>query len=337
MEAIYYPNVYVESLTWLKFAMLYFRHIYPITPSGLPDDCPDWYAMTIEETDLIRPHFPTYQEGAYATTKVIERVDMILARPKSYWYYFRTPSLLEKWRAPENQTELIYHDKYTDEWATFCVKHGFAKPTERGILLSPDLASIYMTVLADTISSFNEMSLVTDSALMHNFSQFAGRPPQTKTLSVGASIIELALPNKMGLIPIERIIDFRNRKDYQDCLYAFHRELDKFLAVNPQGTPNEFLDEYERSRGQLFTSILNLTGSVTPVVMSAASIVHGHFSVASAIGEAASAASALAAVNSIATARRSNTSARQCKRYLASLRRNHWMAGNVKRDFGNKL
>lgn len=326
MRAIYYPNVFVSSQNWLKFALLYFERICPITPFGMDEsELPNWYREALESTDLLRPHVPSYQEGDLSTCEYVAEVDSILANPSRYRRIFRDPHFLNKWTNSDEQTNLIYEDKYTHEFQRFFVDNQLGTRVSDGILMHRDLAGMYMTILAQVIAEHTEMSVVTDSKKMSTFS-FVNRRfndgDTCRQIMLGKKVIELGLPSGIQDIDIRSIIALRNTDDYRRNLHAFHRILHTFCYEDPTSqTAREFIAEYKAVRSGVFSFISGLAGSLIPVGISAWTAIHGNSLVSNISSSTAGIVASAATVAQYLGSRQTNIYERQCGKFLSTLRK----------------
>ena len=80
-QLIYYPGFEVQNEQWLKFALLYVNQLEPIIPPAGDSYLSVLFRQLQDETDLLRIHRPTEEEGYRATLDSIERVETILRHP----------------------------------------------------------------------------------------------------------------------------------------------------------------------------------------------------------------------------------------------------------------
>jgi len=84
---LYYPGFEVRDTTWLKFALLYLDELRPIIPDNpfreehyLSDDA----RRVKNDTDLIHPYQPKYEEGAAASLMACDEFEKYLRNPERY-------------------------------------------------------------------------------------------------------------------------------------------------------------------------------------------------------------------------------------------------------------
>src|ERR1039457_1576248 len=95
-QLIYYPGFEVMDVEWLKFALLYLDKLSPIIPYSADIFLSDTHRMLAEETDLISPHRPSYEEGDNATRDAMDKIESILQHPERYERIFGDSKSLVK-------------------------------------------------------------------------------------------------------------------------------------------------------------------------------------------------------------------------------------------------
>lgn len=229
---LYYPSFTVENKTWLKFALLYFDDLSPIIPSSGDAELNKWYKKLIKDTNLITPYRPDNKEGFDATLDAIEHIDKIFKEPQKYKPIFGESNFIERWEIEENQQFTIFNEKYNQEWETYCIQSGIGHSIDQGVNVPKDVAYLYMTILAHAISEQNGMSPITDHQSLDKFSIFARSQtkPDKNKIDIAQAVINLSLPTNLEQIPLEKIIEHRNRTDFLTYQRAFHDELSQYLA-----------------------------------------------------------------------------------------------------------
>jgi hypothetical protein len=259
-ELIYYPTFEVIDPQWLKFALLYIDKLDPIIPEAGDGYLSDEFQQVMGETDLIDIHRPNYGEGFSATRDALENLEKILKHPERYFDVFQ-PHFIEKWKQPQRQTARLFKDKYTDEWEQFCLKNRLGRPTRTGLLLSEDVALLYMTLLAQVIADSRGVSPITDDPLLDRFAIFTRRQHSADSTSMktAQAIINLELPAHISNIPLTEIISRRNSEGFKERLRAFHQSLDAFMSNTEQGnTPGRFGESLGNSWNDFREDILKL-------------------------------------------------------------------------------
>ena len=171
-KIIFYPTFEVHNYNWLRFALLYIDELIPIIPPSGDEELSTAYKEIIKETDLIKAHRPTYNEGYKATLDAIERLEKVINQPILYYPIFETPNILDSWRNPENHKYLLFKEKYSHSWESFCLDNNFGRKEKEGFLLPSQLAFIFMTIFSNAIAESKGLPVITDSTHMDRFSIF---------------------------------------------------------------------------------------------------------------------------------------------------------------------
>jgi hypothetical protein len=233
---LYYPGFEIEDEAWLKFALLYLDKLSTIVPHSAEEDLEDKHKLILKNTDLLGNYHPDYDESEKATDDAIEIIDKVLNNPARYWSRFGEVKYLEVWKNPRFHDFEIYREKYSHAFLYFCETNGFATRTQKGIKVPTDLGLIYMSLLAYSIKDNKGIDVITDSERTRRLRSVADKTwkqniVQEKLTSI-RSFIELQLPTDVRSIPIDSIVELRNKPSYRKKLKAFHEIVEKFGAVN---------------------------------------------------------------------------------------------------------
>ena len=230
---IYYPGFEVRDPDWLKFALLYIEKLNPIIPFSGDDYLSELHHKLENYADLINIYRPDYSEGERATFEAIDQVEKILKNPERYGTIFNKPNILDFWRNPVQQKYTLFGEKYANPWEKFCLKNKLAKSSPEGMLIHKDLGLIYMTLLAQSIADKNPAkgSPITDYPNLDKYSIFTHSADRSTEgiLNAAQSTIRLKLPLNLKELPIDKIIQHRNRPKFLERLAAFHTALDNFF------------------------------------------------------------------------------------------------------------
>ncbi|MCX5813339.1 MAG: hypothetical protein NT178_12465 [Proteobacteria bacterium] len=265
-QLIYYPGFEIKDHDWLKFALLYIDELNPIIPTAGDIFLTELHRKLTEETDLIKPHRPNYEEGMNATFDALDIVEKIIRNPSRYLRLFGTSKIIEKWQQPENHNYTLFEDKYTYEWEQFCRNAKLSTQSDLGIMLPKELGLIYMTILANAISESRGISSITDYKALDNLSILIRRTTDPlKKMSTAKSIINLKLPANLRDVAVDKIIKFRNRPQFKIKLNSFHQELNNFLSnIEVGNTAFDFIESYEQVWSDFSDELVQLgTGIVT--------------------------------------------------------------------------
>lgn len=325
-RVIYYPGFEVEDINWLKFALLYLEKLEPIIPYTGDKHLSELYRRLLDGTDLLHINRPEYEEGTKANYDAIDVVEKILKNPARYVRVFNTPNVVERWRNPNKQKYLLFEEKYTDAWEHFCIKEHLAKPSHQGLLISGELAYIYMTFFAHAIGDSRGVPPMTDRRRLDLLSIMGRRATrqQEKEIDVAHGVIQLKLPANIRNIEVSEIIKFRNRRGWDKKLKAFHTEFDKFFRNVENGETSE---KFVKSFGNIYK---DFSDEIVKIGVGAASFGLGvwmfvnspQITQANYIKEVLAGTSlTIGSVIGIRTTWKNTETKRYCRKYLASLGR----------------
>ena len=131
-DMIYFPGFEVKNENWLKFALLYFDTLRPIIPYTFYAEeryLSDTFQHVMNETDLIRPYRPDYDEGFCASILACEEFEKFLSHPEIYGAYFygsKSGSHIQRWRNRNYQDCTLFSGKYSQEFFDFCTDNKIA-------------------------------------------------------------------------------------------------------------------------------------------------------------------------------------------------------------------
>jgi len=250
-ELIYYPSFEVRNREWLKFALLYLENLDPIIPESGDIHLSDEYRMIVDETDLIKKHRPTHEEGENATLDAIDQIERILRHPEAFEGIFPDANFLDKWKNPNEYQFTLFREKYIEYWEAFCTENNIGSKSPYGLVVSRDVANIYMTILAQCVADSRGVSPITDIESLDRFSIFTriSNKNDTNTIEAAQGIINLKLPKNLKEISLKDIVNLRNQQNFKQHQRAFHKELEQFLGDLEQA--NESI-EFEKSLGNIW-------------------------------------------------------------------------------------
>lgn len=251
-ELIYYPSFEMQNREWLKFALLYMEKLDPIIPESGDIHLSDEYRMVVTETDLIQKHRPDDEEGKRATLDAIDQIERVLRHPNAFIGVFSDNNFIEKWKNPKEQKFTLFEEKYTDYWERFCLDNRLGKRSNYGLMVSRDVANIYMTILAQCVADSRGVSPITDDRFLDRFSIFSRKasPNIANTVEAAQGIINLKLPSNLRDLSLDDIVKHRNRKNFKQHQRAFHDELEQFLEKVEQASG---YIAFEKSLGNIWS------------------------------------------------------------------------------------
>lgn len=244
---IYYPTFEPPSEIWLKFALLYFESFRPIVPHNRENQISDTFRRIQNETDLIHLYSPGYEEGFRAYLSATKEADKIIAEPYERSELFRRVNIVRKWRDRSSWNFLIYEEKFSMQWADYCTRNELGiRIANEGILMSEELAFLYMTYLAKEIAFTESAALVTDNNRFDNFTNYvrATTPLIDRRNRFAKGIINLLVPKNLAEIPFQKLIQFRNTN--RGRIRAFNAELNNVQQKIGNGyTERDFIESYQ--------------------------------------------------------------------------------------------
>ena len=250
-ELIYYPSFEVRNREWLKFALLYLENLDPIIPESGDIHLSDEYRMIVNETDLIQKHRPEYEEGENATLDAVDQIERILRHPEAFKGIFSDANFLDKWKNQGEQQFILFREKYTGYWERFCTDNNIGRRSHHGLMVSRDVANIYMTILAQCVADSRGVSPITDDRLLDRFSIFSRKasPNNSNTIEAAQGVINLKLPRNLKEISLNDIVNLRNKQDFKQHQRTFHDELEQFLENMERATEDV---DFEKSLGNIW-------------------------------------------------------------------------------------
>lgn len=283
-EIIYYPGFEVRDETWLKLAMLYFdclRPIIPYTISPRERYISDTFLRVMEDTDLVRPYCPEYEEGMCASVLACEEFERFLQHPERYVGFFGPTygeRLVDKWKSPNNQNCTLFEGKYSYEFFRFCIENQIARQCYEGIKISSELAFVYMSFLADVISRHNELEMITDvkkySTLL--LADMRIGLNSHEILPTITNEISLAIPDGLCNIPIDTIINLRQANDFNTVRKEYVKQITKLIDSKEGKRPYGKLEDKlscEKEYIKICEEVFNMIGSATLTTISVVSAI----------------------------------------------------------------
>jgi hypothetical protein len=254
---VYFPTFEPPSPNWLKFALLYVDNFNPIIPNNRRNELSTDYQRIIDNTDLIQPYHPKYDQGDRASLKAIEFIEKVGQSPYSYSNLFNRANIIRNISNPANRIFKIYQEKFSINWEDFCLSNNYAERTNDGIIVSEELAFIFMTFLAEEIAFEEGKSIITDNNSFDNFLNYRRTIPRKAfdRQNFAQGILSLTVPRNISEIPIANLIRFRNKN--REKIRAFNTELNNSISNVQQGiSEREFVDRFNNIYSELTTEIL---------------------------------------------------------------------------------
>lgn len=321
---VYFPTFEPPSPNWLKFALLYVDNFNPIIPYNRRNELSIDYQRIIDNTDLIEPYSPNYNQGDRASLKATEFIEKLEQAPYRYSNMFNRVNILRNITDPSRRNFKIYKEKFSMNWEDFCIANNYGKKDNTGILVSEELAFIFMTFLAEEIAFEEGKSIITDNNRFDNFLNYNRAIPRAtiNRQNFAQGVLTLTVPRNISEIPIENIIRFRNQN--REKIKAFNSELNNSINNVQQGiTEREFVDRFNDIYSELTSEILTQGFGVATIPLatyillqnSAATTPEYVNQIIGGLGII------LAAKAAIGTKWKEITNRHNCKRYLTNLQR----------------
>lgn len=254
---VYFPTFEPLTPNWLKFALLYLDNFNPIIPdSGLMQLSMD-YQRVINETDLIDPYKPSYDQGDRASIKAIEFIDNVGSRPYHFTNLFNRANIIKIISNTQSRLFKIFREKFSMSWEDYCLQNKYGERTEGGILVTEELAFIFMTFLAEEIAFEEGKSIITDSNKFDNFLNYRRTIPKPviDKRNFAQGVLSLTVPRNISTIPINNLIRFRNAN--RERIRAFNAELNNSLNNIQNGvSEQDFIDRFNNIYSELTIEVL---------------------------------------------------------------------------------
>lgn len=324
-KLIYYPSFEVRDEDWLKFALLYIDELRPIIPASGDEHLTARFRSLIDSTDLIRAYRPEYDEGCKASEEAIRVVTRLLAYPQLFLEVFGDPLIAERWRRPFSQKFLLFREKFAVDWLEFVKDEHLGHPTNRGIYMARELASIYMTILAQKISDRLNIPAITDDRDADALAVFTQRtsPADPDSVTIGRSILDVKIPENLSEIPLSRVIEFRSQPGFRDRLHGLHAELQRHITAVENGSARgDFLHTRGSVLRDMSDELASLGGRMIPITIAVWLLLRG---TATGYPEtlapiAAATGATITTVISVRNYLQNNQDRRFTRKYLADLR-----------------
>lgn len=237
-KILYYPGFEIVDQTWLKFSLLYMEGISTIVPVEAEAILSNEYKLIASETNLLDKYRPNPTEASRATRITLQVIREYLENPIKEYENFGEVNILDLWRNRSNQNTELFYTKFSRDLIDFCREWGLGEPTEYGIKIPNQLSSTYMGILAHSIGSKEDMSIITDVQHDQELKSFSDElwtyNSDFEELKYIKQYLSLQIPSNLNTIPLEKIIELRNSEDFQKKLKAFHLALSQLTTLNQE-------------------------------------------------------------------------------------------------------
>lgn len=266
-EKLYYPYLEPKNTNWIRFALLYMESISPIIPLPRRDQLSDGFKKIMNETDLITPYNPRFDDGYNATLDSIKEIETYLQDNNYYNHLFNNGSNLN-WNNQDTWQQLLFREKYGFLFERFCREKSIGIPTEGGIKVPKDIAFIYMTNLAKRIGQRNEMDIISDNDEYYtyqNYKEINDTSTNAKLISL-ENIIKLSVPSNFKSLTYDEIINFRNKN--RELIKVLNKEFEKLSNGNVKIDKYDFYNEFDKINNEIIKEIIPLGIGVSSIPLS---------------------------------------------------------------------
>lgn len=219
-KMLYYPDFEIQNENFLKFALLYIDEISPIIPESAMYLLSDSMKMVINNTNLIKPYSPQYEDGHLASIVAIERIKNC------------------KNNGLQNNTlhsYTLYREKYSACFQNYCLENKMGEICEEGIRINEDAAYTYMSTLAEIISNETETDIITDNEDCSDLLlKYPLQPSKNKKhrLDVIQREMMFYVPVDFYKIPLEKFVELRSDYRFEKLRRNFVDELNLYLDLS---------------------------------------------------------------------------------------------------------
>lgn len=321
-DLVYFPTFEPPTQNWLKFALLYIDNFSPIIPENGYRHLTDDYKRIIGDTDLITPFQPTYNQRDNATINAMKFIDEVQRNPYRFINLFQKPNLIRTISDKNTRNFKIYGEKFSLQWKEYCIKNNYGESVDEGIIVTQELAFIFMTFLAEEIASSENKSIITDNNNFDDFLNYQKGIPKSfvDNQNFAQGILNLKVPKDITTIPIKNLIEFRNSN--RDKIKAFNIELTLFFNNIETGTSKrDFIDSFNNIYTELTTEILAQASGIIAVPLATYVLLHNvSATMPEYMKEVMSGISGIVNVKVVIGAKwKEIANKRKCKRYMANL------------------
>lgn len=321
---IYFPTFEPPNEAWLKFALIYFENFRPIVPYSRQNELSDSFRRIQDRTDLITLYNPSYEQSTRASLFAIEETEEILNDTYARSPLFSTTNIRRRWEDKQNWNFRIYQEKLTNDWVRFCESNQIGRRENDGIMVSEELAFLYMTYLAKEIALSEDMAIITDNIKFDGFTNYARAttPSINKRTRFAKGIINLIVPKNLSEIPFSTLIKFRGKN--RQLIRAFNGEIDNIQRRISEGyTEQDFIDSYNNIYSEFSKVLLEYGTGISSIPLTAYILINNSSArlpeyIKETLGALGMVIGGGYALNK---ALKDTESARYCKKYLTNLKR----------------
>lgn len=251
---IYYPTFEPRDLNWIKYALIYIDKFSPIIPDSGMTELSDLFWKLTDNTDLVERFTPKWQHGDVASTKAIKEIEFIQTHPEQFRDKLNNVNVIRTWSDRQNQVFKVYEEKFNIPFKYYCLENNLAQECHGGIMMSRELAHLFMTFLAEEIAYMENATPITDNPKLDLLSTYLrARDPRTEDQIIAVNtLIDQNLPERIENIGIDKLIEFRQDAGITELRTKFNKALDNFYrAFENNADINKFVKELDSTNKDL--------------------------------------------------------------------------------------
>lgn len=261
-KLLYYPDFEIQDENFLKFALLYVDEIRPIIPYNAMESLSETMHNIINNTDLINPYSPSYENGYLASIAAIEHLE---ERVSSDRYSYVSSKI-----KPASYDYTLYSEKYTNTFENYCLENGLGQRCDEGILLNTDTAYAYMSILAEIISKETEIDMITDIVKYSDpylrYPAHINRKSRER-LDIIQKEIQFYVPVDMYRIPLEAFVNLRSNSEFEIARRNFVAELNAVLDSYDKNASEVDLNNFMECKQEIYGILKELFISCAAVAV----------------------------------------------------------------------
>lgn len=274
-KIIYYPGFQINDEEWLKFALLYLNDVNTIVPPEADNYLSDTHQFLLQETDLLYPYRPTYEDITKSTEDAIWSISRELENPVRIFGVLGELNIVDFWRQRQNQNYELFKSKFSYGFEEFCQRWGFAHSSENGIKIPYQLGVTYMAVLAHNIGDYNDMSVITDLKEERQLRKINEKTwrynKKFEEIKAIQKLISLEVPNGLESIPLKKIVELRNKDSFQKKLKQFQLAVSELSNISNENLTEQTIYQIKQhilsSKEELRSDIIQLGASLSATIL----------------------------------------------------------------------
>jgi len=272
---IYYPTFEPSDLSWLKYALIYLDSFSPIIPISGKSQLSYQFKILSNETNLIKPFEPKWHHGYNATNRAISEFGNILLHPSLYSNMLNVANPLNTFRNQDKWIFKIHEEKFNGAFKDYCLGNFLGKETDGGILVSKEIAYLYMTILADEISYEEKTNPITDIEGLDKLTNYLRIKDSKDLLNAFQITIDFVLPKNISQLSIEKLIKLRNDSSFSEMRKSLNTTLDNFYySIEYNFDPSEYLMEISRTNKEFYKELGLFFGSLISLSLGAVLLIN---------------------------------------------------------------